>query len=281
MLFAVALAAGSFPIGALVAGEIPSSVLIFFRFLLAALIFAPFVFAQHGFTLPSRSRFLTYLWLGLPSVLFFWCMFESLKYTSVINTGAIYTLVPAITAVYAAILNGERFSKSKLLALAVGIAGAIWIVIRGDLQTLLQLNFNKGDGLFLLGCLFTALHNPLVKRMHSREPMAVMTFWLLFTGTLWLGLFSAHEFNAIEWQSVSLSVYPAIVYLALFSTLITFFIRQKVLLVIGATRVSAYGLLAPLFVILLSIVLGMETFEWMLIPGIILLVMSMLMIQKQ
>lgn len=280
MLFAVGLAAGSFPIGAIVAGELPSSVLIFFRFLVAALLFAPLVFFTYGFHIPSKQKFLTYLWLGLPSVIFFWCMFESLKYTSVINTGAIYTLVPGITAIYAVFINGERLSVKRMLALSIGIAGAVWIVVRGDIEVLLNLNLNKGDLLFLVGCLFTALHNPLVRKIHSTEPMAVMTFWLLVTGTIWLGLLSATEMDQVEWKSVSVSVYPAVLYLAMFSTLITFFIRQKVLLIIGPTRVASYGLLAPLFVIILSIVLGIEEFDVAYLPGMLLVALSIFVIQK-
>lgn len=280
MLFAVALAAGSFPIGAVVAGELPSTVLIFLRFLVAALLFAPFVILKYGRKLPSPRRLLGYMFLSIPSVVFFCCMFESLKYTSVINTGALYTLVPGITAVYAIFINSERLSGKRAAYLSIGILGAIWIVIRGNLDTLLSFNFNKGDGIFLVGCLFTALQNPLTKRLYKQEPMSVMTFWLLLSGSILLGAFSFHEFDEIEWTEMSWKVYPAIVYLALFSTLISFFIRQKVVIEIGATKVSSYGLLAPFFVIIFSLLFGMESFTFGLLPGMALVATAMFLIQK-
>lgn len=281
MLFAVALAAGTFPIGAIVAGELPSTVLIFLRFLVAALLFAPFVIVNHGWRLPSPKRLVVYALLSIPSVIFFVCMFESLKYTSVINTGALYTLVPGITAVYAIFINGEHLSAKRVGCLLIGILGAVWIVVRGNLDDLLALNFNKGDVIFFVGCLFTALQNPLTRRLYKQEPMSVMTFWLLLSGAILLGIVSMHEFDDIAWAGMSWKVYLAIIYLALFSTLISFFIRQKVVIMIGATKVSSYGLLAPLFIIILAAGLGLETLDGNVLIGIALLVAAIFILQKE
>jgi drug/metabolite transporter (DMT)-like permease len=56
---------------------------------------------------------------------------------------------------------------------------------------------------------------------------------------------------------VEISVYAGIVYLCIFTTLVTFFLAQLSIAKIGATKVSAYNFLTPVFVIILSIILGM------------------------
>ncbi|GLX80331.1 hypothetical protein tinsulaeT_36710 [Thalassotalea insulae] len=84
MMMAILMAASSFPIASLITNELPPAVLMFFRFLLAASFFAPLVFIKHGVALPKIADLLRYTMLTMPSVGFFWCMFESLKYTSVI-----------------------------------------------------------------------------------------------------------------------------------------------------------------------------------------------------
>ncbi len=280
MIFAVALAAGSFPIGAIIAPELPAAVLMFLRFLLAAVLFFPYLWLQNRLVIPTRRRAFEYLLLSLPSVIFFWCMFESLKYTSAIHTGALYSLVPAITAIYARFINREYLPAMRVIALAIGIVGACIIVFQGSLDAAMQFALNKGDLLFLLGCFFTSLHNPLIKRFHRDEPVSVMTFWLLLFGAIWLALLSLSELPKVQWQDVPNKVWLGVLYMTLFSTLATFLIRQKVVVLIGATRVSIYGLLAPVFVILMSLVLGLDEFQLYMIPGVALIIVSIVAVQK-
>jgi len=129
MLMAIILAASSFPVGAAITNGLPPEILMFLRFLLASALFAPFVFIKHGIKLPSRRALLNYNILSIPLVVFFWCMFESLRYTSILNTGALYTIVPAITAVFALLINREMTGKIRSFGLFLGTIGALWIVL--------------------------------------------------------------------------------------------------------------------------------------------------------
>ena len=92
MLFIMILVAGSFPVASLITDALAPEVMMFVRFLLAALLFAPFVFIKNGWYIPAIDQLFAYTLISIPLVVFFWCMFESLRHTSVINTGALYTL---------------------------------------------------------------------------------------------------------------------------------------------------------------------------------------------
>ena len=281
MLLAILLAASSFPVAKLITHAMPPSAMMCVRFFLAAAFLAPFVFIKNGWQFPSPKRLFGYFILSVPLVGFFWGMFESLRFTSVMNTGALYTSVPAITAVYAFFINCEKASKSRVMGLLLGTLGALWIVFRGDITLLISLSMNKGDGLFLVGCLFMGLYNPLVKKLYANEPMEVMTLWVLIAGGVLLLICSVKDFNNIHWMDIAPSVYGGIVYLSLFSTLITFFVMQFCTIRIGATRVASYGFLTPLFVILLSVLLGLDDFNWQLVPGIFMVLLAMFVIQKK
>ena len=280
MLLAILLAASSFPVAKLITHAMPPSVMMCVRFFLAAAFFAPFVFIKNGWHFPRPKRLLGYFILSVPLVGFFWGMFESLRFTSVMNTGALYTSVPAMTAFYAFFINHEKASKKRVMGLMLGTLGALWIVFRGDISLLLSVSLNKGDGLFLVGCLFMGLYNPLVKKLYANEPMEVMTLWVLIAGGILLLIGSLKELNNMHWLDIAPSVYGGIVYLSLFSTLITFFIMQFCTIRIGATRVASYGFLTPLFVILLSVLLGLDDFSWQLLPGIFMVLMAMFIIKK-
>jgi drug/metabolite transporter (DMT)-like permease len=279
MLLTTALIASSFPVGASITHELPPALVMFIRFLLAALLFSPYVLIKNGVSLPSFRSSINYMVISIPLVVFFWCMFESLRYTSLLNTGALFTLAPSITAIFAIFINKDNITKTRALGIFMGTLGAVWIVFRGNWQALVNLNFNYGDLVFLIGCLFLGLYNALIKRLYRNEPMELMTFWVLCWGSLWLLLLSWPDMASIDWVGVKMNVYAGIAYLSLFTTLATFFLLQFSIVRIGATKVAAYNFLTPVFVIALGIILGIEQFIPITLPGILLVVGAMLMIQ--
>lgn len=279
MLLCIFLVAGSFPIGEAITDALPPEVMMCLRFLLAALLFVPVILLRSGFGRLNLHQLLRYSLLSIPLVVFFWCMFEALRYTSAINTGAIYTIVPALTAFTALLINGERSQRAVIIGLQLGILGALWIVFRGDFDALLNLELNYGDGIFLIGCLFMSLHGPLIKQFHLSEPMELMTFWLLLLGGGWLLLLSLISGAEIEWHHINQQVALGLAYLTFFTTLLSFFLLNYCIVKLGATKTSAYSLLTPLCVIPLSLLFGEAEFEPVVIPGAILVLIAMLLIQ--
>ncbi len=278
MFFTVVLVAFSFPVGAAITHALPSEVMMLIRFGMASALFAPYVFLKHGWVLPSFKALMGYGLLSLPLVAFFYCMFASLRYTTALNTGALYTTVPAMTAVAAYFINKSVSTRQRSIGLLLGTVGALWIVFRGDLEAVLTLNVNKGDLIFLLGCVFMGIYNPLVKRLYNQEPMAVMTFWVILMGTVVLLMMSWGELKHVQWLQVDPSVYLGLGYLAIFTTLFSFFVLQLATVKLGATKVAAYGFLTPIMVVALSVLIGETPFDWQFIPGIFLVVLALLLI---
>lgn len=279
MVLMIFLAATSFPIGEAITHGLPPDVMMMLRFFSAALLFAPYVFLKHGFSFPPIKSLLGYSFLSIPLVTCFWTMFEALRYTSAVNTGAIYTIVPAITAVFAFLINKERASIRRSVGLMFGTLGALWIVFRGDVQALLGLELNYGDLIFMFGVTCMSFYSTMIKRVYEGEPMVVMTFWVILTGGLWLLMLSASTLSRIEWTAVEPSVYAGILYLSIFTTLATFFLIQFGTVKLGPTKVAAYGFLNPIFVLILTAVIGTNDFEWAYVPGVLLVLLAMRLIQ--
>src|SRR5690606_6735043 len=144
VLLSTLLVAGSFIAAAPLAQLINPYSLTLLRFLLAALILAPVVLlnsALRSRVLPALPRTLIISFLFST---FFVCMFEALQTTSSLNTAAIYTLVPMITAIISVFLLGERFTLTRILAYGLGIVGACWVIFQGDLDAFLSLRLNRG-----------------------------------------------------------------------------------------------------------------------------------------
>ena len=228
----------------------------------------------------SRSNGIVFVIDRNMQVIFFWCMFESLRYTSVINIGALITLVPVGTAFWAFIINRDTPTTLRSLGLVLGTLGALLVVFRGDYIALFGLKFNYGDFVFIMGIVFSSWDRPLLKKLYRGEPIEILTFWTLLLGAGWLLIASINNIVNVEWHSATIKTYGGILYLAIFTTLITHLISQKCTVLIGPTKVAAYSLLVPVFVIVITVVIGMESFELATLPGILLVIISMFLIQR-
>ncbi len=279
MLVAAGLVSTSFTVGKAIAPGLDPAVLTLVRFLVAALLMLPWVARHYGLRLPDGAALLRYSLISGVLVGFFWLMFLSLRYTTALNTGVIFTLVPGISSLYSALLLRERLGRYRLIALLLAMAGAVWVIFHGDLSRLLAMELNRGDLIFFVACLLMAFYTPLVKLLHRGESMVVMTFWVLVTGTLWLLLLSGNRLPAVPWARVEPMVWAGIVYLAIFSTIITFFLSQLATLYIGPTRVMAYSYLYPPCILVLDWAFGHGLPPLRTLAGVVLILLAMLVVQ--
>lgn len=279
MLLAAVVVSSSFTVGEAITHGLPPAVLLLARYIIATLCLVPILLFNHGFSLPSSRQLIGYSLISASTVGFFWCMFEALRYTNALNTSIIFTLVPGISGIYSAIFLKERLGRKRLLALLFGMLGALWVIFRGDINRLLILDVNHGDLLFLVGCFMMAAYTPLVKRLHKQESMVVMTFWVLATGTGWLLMLSISSLSSVDWGGVESMVWAGIIYLAIFSTIITFYLTHIATIYLGPTRVMAYSYFYPAFVLFINWGLGKGLPPSIILPGVLVVSLATIVLQ--
>ena len=272
MLIASLIVSSSFTVAKAITHGLEPSVLLLVRYLIAVVCLARRSSASRSAL--SCSSAARYALISASIVGFFWCMFESLRYTNALNTSVIFTVVPGISGIYSAVFLRERLGRGRFWALFFGMLGALWVIFRGDINRLLALQVNYGDLLFLAGCFMMAAYTPLVKWLHRRESMVIMTFWVLVTGVFWLSLLSFPDLGAVDWPGVELKVWAGIVYLAVFSTIITFYLTYIATLYLGPTRVMAYSYFYPVFVLLINWGLGKGLPPAAVLPGVIIVCLA-------
>ncbi len=278
MVICATLVSTSFTVGAAITADFDPAILTLVRFFLAACIFGPWVYYKYGFCF-SWSFFLRCSLISGCLVIFFWCMFFSLRYTTALNTSVIFALVPSISCGYSRILTHEKLSKEQFIALFCGMAGVIWVIFKGNLPLLLSMAWNRGDLIFLGGCFAMGLYTPLIKLLHQGESIAVMTFWVLVTGVLWLLILSSGKISTVDVSAVPLFAWLGVIYLSLFTTIITFFLTQYSVPYLGPTRVMAYSYLYPGLVLLLDLFFGNTLPPPIVIPGILVILTAMFVLQ--
>ncbi len=277
LLFSTTLVSTSFIVAELITKRLDPMVLTFVRFALAAFILLPLVGSRNGLKIEGRA-FVRYASISACLVIFFWSMFFSLRYTSSLNVSVIFTLVPSISALFAAFINRERITFGLILALVTGLIGAIWVIFRGNLVLLAAFAWNRGDLIFFGGCLAMALYTPLVRLVHRGEPLETMTFWVLVSGCLWMLPVTLYKLNSTVLIDTAAATWLWILYLALFSTVISFYITQYATRHIGPTRTISYSYLYPLLVMILNFLLGNGWPPLRVMPGIALTLTAMLLL---
>lgn len=279
MVVCALLVSTSFTVCAAIAHGMSPELLTFFRFLLAAVLLGPLIAYRYSLSISLRDlgRYST---ISVALVFFFWAMFLSLRYTSALNTSVLFTLVPSISGFYAYFLVKERLGRARFVALGCGVVGAVWVIFRGDATLLLSMQWDRGDLIFLGGCLSMGLYTPLIKLLHRGEPMAKMTFWVLVTGSFWLLLVSGHQLVSFQPAKVKTIVWLGIGYLAVFTTIVTFFLTKFATIRLGSTTVMSYSYLYPLFVVVIELFLGHGLPEPKIWPGVLITVLAMVVIMR-
>ncbi|OWF77269.1 EamA family transporter [Yersinia kristensenii] len=280
MLGFTALLGGSFIASATISNALPPMVITWLRYAIASLLFIVLLISQGLLKRPNYRDLGRYTLISLPPLLYFACMIFSLQTTSALNSSALYTTVPLMSMIMSMVLLNARSTWSVLIALLMGILGALLIIFKGDLSQLLQLSLIPSDYLFLFGCLGMALNPIVVKKLHQGEPALVLTGWSLICATLLLTLIVAYQLPKIEWRDINIITWSGVFYLATFATALSFFLFQKACIVLSPAKVSGYVYLIPLSVIATNVMFG-QTINWQEIAaGAVLVIIAMVILVK-
>jgi drug/metabolite transporter (DMT)-like permease len=192
-----------------------------------------------------------------------------LAWTSVAHAAVIMTLMPILVPLLAAFLGQERITARKVLGMTIAAAGV----------GVLQLERKSGSGATLLGdfCTFLCGISLAVFTVRSKQLMkrfgSLMINSVAYIGgslaiaplTIWLSLrYGAGRASAAAWWSVA--------YMAVFSSVLAYFIYNYALTYMPASRASAISYLQPLGATLLAVLLlGEPVTTALAIGGILVL----------
>jgi drug/metabolite transporter (DMT)-like permease len=175
-----------------------------------------------------------------------------LAWTSVAHAAVIMTLMPILVLLLAAFLGQERITARKVVGMTIAAAGV----------GVLQLERKSGSGATLLGdcCTFLCGISLAVFTVRSKQLMkrfgSLMINSVAYIGgslaiaplTIWLSVrYGVGRASAAAWWSVA--------YMAVFSSVLAYFIYNYALTYMPASRASAVSYLQPLGATLLAVLL--------------------------
>jgi len=249
--------AGAFVAGKHVSEHLGPFAIAFLRFGLASLLLLVIVRWRYG-TLPplDRGQIVVVLLLGATGVFAYNAMF--FKALSLIEAGRASVVVatsPAFIAIGSAVFFRERLGWVRSLGVLLSVFGAAVVVSRGNLREVLAGGVGLGEAM-ILGCVLSWSAYSLIGKtvMRSLSPLVAVSNSVaigslaLFVGACIEGLGpSAREATALDWL--------AIVYMAVFATVLGFVWFYEGVRQIGPTRASLCINFVPVFAVLLAFLL--------------------------
>jgi drug/metabolite transporter (DMT)-like permease len=280
VLLATFLVAGSFIASQPLANVINPFSLTLFRFLFSLLLLAPFILMQKVLRQKIIATMPRAMAISFFYSLYFMALFESLKSTTVLNVGTLYTLVPLMTAILAFLVFKEKISFNKFLVYIIGLIGTLWVVFKANIELLLNFSLNSGDYIFIVGALSMCCYSISLKYFYSQDNIFVLVFCTLLGGCIWLGLGILLLNQPLHWELIRGDLLYNMMYLIIGTTIMTLYLYQKTTVILGPTKVMSYIYLNPIAVAILLYILNDKDIEFIVFIGIIISTLATIILQK-
>lgn len=255
MILATFFWAGAFIAAKLGVYELSPVLLTFLRMGVAAVLIFPYMKWKMGdkwkIQKSELKHFLLAAVVGMIGYHMFF--FTALKYTTASKASMINATNPLMTAVLAGLFMGERLTPKKIAMLFLALFGVSYIILSGDIKTLFGMQFNKGDLIMITGTLMWAIYGILVKRaVKEIPPLKLATYSFIFSALI-TAPFAAYDFVSSNAISVGAGPYLAVVYMAVFPTVLGYSIQQIAISKIGPSKASLFINLVPIISTILAV----------------------------
>lgn len=247
---------GNFIVGRAVHGSVPPAALAFFRW------FGGFLVAV-GFAWPHLRRDWPLLRRHWPMLLLLAATgiaaYNTLVYTGLGTTTALNGLLeqstmPVVILLCSFLLFGERPSARQVLGIAVSLLGVVVIITRGEFWALSRLALNRGDLWIFAAIIAYSVYSALLRRRPAMHPLSFLaaTFAL---GAAMILPFAAGEGIAGAAPRFDIATAAAILYVAIFPSVLAYFCWNRGVEILGANRAGQFVHLMPVFGSALAILL--------------------------
>ncbi|MGQ3380855.1 DMT family transporter [Priestia endophytica] len=198
-----------------------------------------------------------YILLGIVGIFGFnTFFFLGMQYTSPLNGALIMGTNPLVTALFAYFILKNPITKQQFLGIFFALAGVILVLTQGSLEIIQTLSISKGDLLILSGNVCWALYGVLGRKYVKGSSSMETTTYTMITGSLCLIVLTVFLPSPQPLSHVTVSAWGAILFMALFTSVLGYLWWNKGMATIGASNTSLFFNLVPVVTMILSILTG-------------------------
>ncbi|GLR87094.1 DMT family transporter [Bradyrhizobium iriomotense] len=240
--------AGNAIVGRLAAGHIPPVTLSFLRWFFAFLLVLPFAWTHLVKDWPAiRSKLglmivLSITGIGAFNTLQYW----ALEHTQALNTLLLQSAAPLVVVLWSLIILGVRLTAMQALGVFLSLCGVLTILLHGDLTALSNIEFNKGDLIFMVALVIFALYSVLTLKRPAIHGLSFLAF-TFGCGAACLIPLEIWELSARPVMKLDLPNVLTLVYVAVFPSTLAYLCFNRGVALIGANRAAPFFHVVPVF----------------------------------
>ena len=274
LVLANLLWSGNWVIGRAVRESFDPVALNFWRWLVAALVMAPLGLRE---ALASRAAIGRhaglFALLALSGVVGFQTLvYLGLRTTTAINAVLINAAGPLFMIACSWLLEREKASLRQIAGMLISFLGVLIIVSRGDSQTLLHLEFHRGDAWILVAMPMWGLYSVLLRRAPAELRGTGFAFTIAAIGVAMLLPLYLLDAARGPWRAPSAAEALAVLYIAVAASVAAFLAWNRGVAVVGANAAGFTLPLLPAFGALLAMIFLGEAFQGFHAAGFITIV---------
>ena len=236
--------------------------------------------------LPHDSRSWRYtVWLGLLGTMAYQLLFmHGMKWTAAGDASLIIPVNPVFTVLLAAPMLGQKVTKRMAFGLLLGIVG-VSVVVGWSPNTDIPFEHRLlGDAMIVLAALAWATNSNLTKIALEEDGIGTteeLVIWYSIVGWIMLTPWMLAEIWGSGIPNPNTAEWGSIVYLGLFSTVLTYVWFARGIDRIGPTAAASYVFLVPIFGVLSGWALLDESIGASMLVGFVLIVMGVREVQRE
>lgn len=249
---------GAFIAGKIGVEEFPPFSLAFFRFLFATIIiFSTMIKYEKNWKI-KKDQWMPIIFLGIVGMFGYHALFfTALQYTSAINSSLIAATNPLITSILAVLFLKEPLGLKRLGAITIAFVGVVLTLTGGNMEILINSQFNIGDIIMLGAVLCWAIYGVISKRVMPRYSPMILTSYTFLVCLILLIPFVIMENPGEYMRNTTWRGWSSVLFMAIFPSVIGYLVQQMSIKDIGPNKTAAFFNLVPVSSIILSgLILG-------------------------
>lgn len=199
--------------------------------------------------------------------------------TTPINAGIIMVSNPIMVLIASAIILKNKITSQKIIGIALGITGALLLLLFKGNFSLGSENI-KGNVFIFLNAMSYGIYLVIaVPLMRKYKPITVMS-WVFAFGLILVFAFGIKELMQVNWASFSTTIWIKFLFVVVATTFLAYLFNIYGLKRLSPSIVSTYIYLQPLLASLIAISVGKDQLDFIKISAALLIFMGVYLVSK-
>lgn len=274
---AVLFWSGNFVLGRYISTNISAMELSFFRWFLVLLILSPYIMlnAKRLIFTFKQKPYLYILFGALGVSAYNTFIYFGLDYITATNALLINSSTPVFIIILSSIILKTKMTKIQVLGVLLSTIGVVYLILKGDIEALLNLEFTRYDLWIILACISWALYSIYLKyKPKEIKPLDFLSI-ITFIGVLILFLICViFDFKFDYLFLTEEKILYSLIYMAIFPSIVSFYFWNLATVEVGANKAGQFTHLMPIFGSILAFIFLKESLEFYHLVGVVFIALG-------